>query len=69
MKPIKITFTDQFLNSFTGTQEEFDALVKELEEKFANGDFEEIFDEDLGNEVAVGLDSAEMYDQHPRILH
>jgi hypothetical protein len=69
MKPIKITFTDQFLNSFTGTQEEFDALVKELEEKFANGDFEEIFDEDLGNEFAVGFDPADMYDQHPRILH
>lgn len=69
MKPIKITFTDQFLNSFTGTQEEFDALVKELEQKFADGDFEEIFDEDLGNEFAVGSGPEDIYDQPPRVLH
>lgn len=69
MKPIKITFTDQFLNSFTGTQEEFDALVKELEQKFADGDFEEIYDEDLGNEFAVGSGHEDIYEQQTRILH
>lgn len=45
-KKPKITFSPSFFESFDGTQEELDALVSEvtkiLEEKVANGEYEDI---------------------------
>jgi hypothetical protein len=68
MKPVKITFTNHFLNTFEGTQEELDALVEELKAKFAAGDFEEFFEEPE-NEFTVGTGSEDFSHQQPRVLH
>lgn len=35
-KPLKIEFAPGCFDSFEGTQEELDALIKEIEETFAN---------------------------------
>lgn len=68
MKPVKITFTNNFLNTFDGTQEELDSIVSELKEKFATGQFEEIFDDDC-SEVTVDADSEELHFSSNNILH
>ena len=68
MKPVKITFTDHFLNNFDGTQEELDAIVEELKQKFAQGDFEEFF-EDQNDPVTIGTGQEDFFNQQPRILH
>ncbi len=68
MKPVKITFTDHFLNTFEGTQEELDSLVEELKAKFAAGDFEEFFEED-DPEFTVANSSEDYQNQQPRVLH
>jgi len=68
MKPVKITFTDHFLNTFDGSQEELDAIVDELKQKFAAGDFEEFF-EDPNNPITIGTGHEDFYNQPPRILH
>lgn len=68
MKPVKITFTDHFLNTFDGTQEELDSIVEELKQKFAAGEFEEFF-EDSNNPITVGTGQEDFYNQSPRVLH
>lgn len=68
MKPVKITFTEHFLNTFNGTQEELDAIVEELKQKFAAGDFEEFF-EDAENPITIGTGEEDIYNQPPKILH
>lgn len=68
MKPVKITFTDHFLNTFEGTQEELDAIVEELKQKFAAGNFEEFF-EDPNDPITIGTSHEDFYNQPPRVLH
>ena len=68
MKPVKITFTDHFLNNFEGTQEELDAIVEELKQKFAAGNFEEFF-EDPNAPITIGTGQEDFYNQPPRVLH
>lgn len=67
MRPVKITFTQHFLNTFEGTQEELDALVEELKAKFAAGEFEEFFEDDPEFTVANGPE--DFAHQQPRVLH
>lgn len=68
MRPIKITFTDHFLNTFDGTQQELDSIVDELKQKFAAGEFEEFFqDPDQG--LTIGTDEEDLFEYEPRILH
>jgi len=69
MKPVKITFTDHFLNTFEGTQAELDAIVDELKQKFAAGDFEEFFEDPNNNPITIGTGQEDFYNQSPRILH
>ena len=67
MKPIKITFTDNFLNTFDGTQEELDTIVEELKAKFDNGEFEQFDDADY---IMIGSAAEDVYDQPSiRVLH
>lgn len=68
MKPVKITFTDHFLNTFEGSQEELDAIVEELKQKFAAGEFEEFF-EDATEPITIGTGSEDFEYQQPRVLH
>lgn len=68
MKPVKITFTDHFLNTFDGSQEELDAIVKELKQKFSAGEFEEFF-EDPTEPIIIGTGSEDFEYQQPRVLH
>lgn len=68
MKSVKITFTDHFLNTFEGTQEELDAIVEELKQKFSTGEFEEIF-EDHDEPIAIGTGQEDFYNQPSRVLH
>jgi hypothetical protein len=68
MKPVKITFTDHFLNTFEGTQEELDAIVEELKQKFAAGNFEEFF-EDPNELITIGTGHENFSNQQPRVLH
>lgn len=67
MKPIKITFTDNFLNTFDGTQEELDSIVEELRAKFDNGEFEQFDDADY---IMIGSAAEDVNDQPSiRVLH
>lgn len=68
MKTVKITFTDHFLNTFNGTQEELDAIVEELKQKFAAGEFEDFFEHD-SQDFTVGTGLEDFDHQQPRILH
>lgn len=68
MKPVKITFTNHFLNTFDGSQEELDAIVEELKQKFSAGDFEEFF-EDPSEGITIGTGSEDFSNQQSRILH
>ena len=68
MKPIKITFTNHFLNTFEGTQQELDAIVDELKQKFANGEFEEFFEEDNPN-LTIGTGAEDEIYTQSRVLH
>ena len=67
MKPIKITFTDNFLNTFDGTQEELDSIVEELRAKFDNGEFEQFDDADY---IMIGSAAEDVnYQPSIRVLH
>lgn len=68
MKPIKITFTNSFLNNFEGNQEELDSIVEELTKKFAAGEFEEILDDET-SEVTIGSDGEEIEYPSTNTLH
>jgi hypothetical protein len=68
MKPIKITFTNNFLNTFEGTQQELDSIVEELKAKFAAGEFEEFF-ENTDPNLTIGTGSEDELYQQPRVLH
>lgn len=41
---MKIIYSVEFLESFTGAQEELDAITQQLETALMNGDFETIAD-------------------------
>ena len=68
MRPIKINFTEHFLNTFDGSQEELDAIVNELKQKFAAGEFEEFF-QDPNQELTIGTGEEDIEIYEPRILH
>jgi len=68
MRPIKITFTDHFLKTFNGTQEELDSIVEELKQKFAAGEFEDFF-EDPDQDLTIGTGEEDFFHHEPRILH
>jgi len=68
MRPIKINFTEHFLNTFDGSQEELDAIVNELKQKFATGEFEEFF-QDPNQELTIGTGEEDIEIYEPRILH
>lgn len=69
MKPVKITFTNHFLNTFDGSQEELDAIVEELKQKFAAGEFEELFEDPNQDGITIGTGTEDFSFQQPRILH
>ena len=68
MKTVKITFTDHFLNTFDGSQEELDSIVEELKQKFSSGEFKDLFDP-LDNDITIGTGDEEDLHQAPRVLH
>lgn len=78
-KNLKITFAPGCFDSFEGTQEELDALIKEITEGFQNGDFlenakrvdiDELIDEDpeLARKLAASFDLEEAEQQRKNNL-
>lgn len=68
MKNVKITFTDEFLSTFTGTQEDLDAIVEELTARFQNGEFD--FDQEEVNDFEDEEElSSDFAQPAKRILH
>lgn len=68
MKNVKITFTDEFLSTFTGTQEDLDAIVEELTARFQNGEFD--FDQEEVNDFEEEEEfSSDFAQPAKRILH
>jgi hypothetical protein len=68
MKPVKINFTDHFLYTFNGTQEELDLIVTELQEKISAGEFTEYFEGEI-TEFTVGVGPDDDLHQTERRLH
>lgn len=67
MKELKITFTDEFLNNFDGTQEDLDFIVKELTARFENGEFDDL--SECEETEVFDLDDESAFTQVNRTLH
>lgn len=77
-KKMKVTFMPGCFDNFDGTQEELDALIKEIQEGFESGDFQEraikvkdfddLTDEEL-EEIFTEVNDLLGTDNDPRTLH
>ncbi len=75
-KPVKLVFAPGCFDDFEGTQEELDALVKEIQDGFDNGDFfkkarpvdfDELTDEEI-NEIEAKFQQAVEAEEGGRLL-
>ena len=69
---VKIVFADSFFDSFEGTQEDLDAIVKELTEMYEAGTLEEHSSsievpDDILDEVHAMLDNLKFDDYNKKL--